>query len=88
MTINEFKAWLDGYVQAKDGQLNVLDVWSIKAKLDEIIAPLEPITPHNPVYPRTTPWTPWQPIGTPGNPWSPGFAPFTTSGTDTNGEIK
>ena len=81
MTINEFKAWLDGYVQAKGGQLNALDIGSIKAKLDEVIAPIEPFTPYIPTYP-----SPWVIPTTPVNPWDP-WTPLrgpTTTGTSTN----
>lgn len=52
MTLGEFKAWLDGYLEAGGTDVSV-----IKAKLDETPVYASPaIPPYNPNYPDTGRW--------------------------------
>ena len=72
MNINEFKAWLDGYTEAKGGKLDASDLMILKGKLDEVVAPYEvypnpyvpspTITPFIYPVPGTPSWPVWYSI--------------------------
>ena len=67
MTLDEFKAWRDGYSQAKRGKLTDKDYAVILQKLDEVspghscrcwrCSPFTSYTITNPVTPTITPFT-------------------------------
>jgi len=65
MTINEFKAWLDGYVEAEGNDIN-----RVKEKLNEIVAPFEVpgVYPIDPCI-RPMPTYPWTVTTDPRYPW-------------------
>ena len=83
MRIDEFKAWLEGFEEAREGRAPTDSEWArIKEKLEEVVEPIQlaPIYPVSPVLPWTgptiqpAPVLPYQP-----HTGDPCFVPFTVT---------
>jgi hypothetical protein len=67
MTLNEFKAWLDGFREGKEG-LSKDEIALMRQKLDEVVEPAPMVMPPVVVEPwrNPVPYSPWPPY----SPWT------------------
>jgi len=80
MTHQEFTAWLQGYLDAKDDKLSEQDVQTIRLKMILLYPQME-ITPYTP---QPNPYNPYSP--TVPNPWTITYKDGYI--TNTNNDIK